>query len=381
MSTAFRQLAVLIRGDPDGPPKADRLVEWERVVDAARRSGLCGLILESVRSRAIDIPETAARQLGSETDHCASVNGYALSRLAEIARAFRDACIDLLVLKGAALIADLYGDPGLRPMSDLDLLIHPCDAERADGWLRKLGFDRGPSLLTGDFYPRYHYEAEYLQRGFRPLRLDVHVRPWRPLRCGRLIPEHALWHDRREVPVGNGTMNVPGRTELLLHLVGHAAFHGADRLLWLVDIHRYASTYRRDIDWHRFTARLEEWRLTGAARFAIEHTERVLGPCIPDDVRSALATARPNWRDRLARWQAARDRRHPVMRTCVDLLCTPGWRFRLGYLRAVLLPDGGHLAQLYQRRHVGWQCCAHLKRMASVPRSFVPRLLSEPDRR
>ncbi|NOT02536.1 MAG: nucleotidyltransferase family protein [Phycisphaerales bacterium] len=377
MSGALQQLTALMRGDADGAPTADRLVEWERVVDVARRNGLCGLLLESARSQATNIPEAAERQLRSETDHCASVNRYALSRLTEIAGSFRDAHIDLMVLKGAALIADLYGDPGLRPMSDLDLLIHPCDADRADGLLRLLGFDRGQSLLTCDFYPRYHYETEYRQRGPRPLRLDVHVRPWRPLRYGRLIPAYALWGDKREVIVGAGTMNVPGRTEMLIHLLGHAAFHGADRLLWLVDIHRYATVHHCDIDWRQFTTRLEDWRLTCASRLAIDCTERSLGPCIPDHVRSALATARPNWRDRLARWQAPRDRRHPAMRTCVDLLCTPGWRFRLGYLRAVLFPDAGHLAPLYCRRHVGWRWCAHLMRLRSAIRSFVPRRISE----
>lgn len=374
MCAALQQLTALIRGNADGAPTADRFVEWERLVDVARRNGLCGLLLQSVRSQGLDIPEAAAQQLRSETDHCASVNGYAMLRLADTARAFRDAGVDLLVLKGAALIADLYTDPGLRPMSDLDMLIHPWDAERADALLRRLGFDRGRSLLTGDFYPRYHYEAEYVQRGARPLRLDVHVRPWRPLRYGRLIPEHALWTDRRTVSIDDATFDVPGRADMLIHLLGHAAFHGAERLLWLVDIHRYTTLHQGAIDWDRFTTRLIDWRLTGAARFAIRRTECLLGRCVPDRARNALAVARVSWRDRLTLWQSPRDRRHPFMRTCVDLLCTPGWRLPLGYLRAVLSPDEGHLAQLYRQRHRGWRWCAHLKRAGSAMRSFAPRL-------
>ncbi len=37
---------------------------------------------------------------------------------------FENASIEAIVLKGAALAAGIYPDLGLRPMKDLDLLVH-----------------------------------------------------------------------------------------------------------------------------------------------------------------------------------------------------------------------------------------------------------------
>ena len=60
--------------------------------------------------------------------------------------------------------------------------------------------------------------------------------------------------------------------------------------------------------------------------------------------------------------QAPRDAEHPTAAMLVNLLSTPGWRFRMAYLGAVLFPDHGHLQQLYAGRHVGWQVAAHAVR-------------------
>src|SRR5262245_16340795 len=48
--------------------------------------------------------------------------------------------IDALVLKGAALAWMIYQTPTLRPMADIDLLVPPPAAPRAQEALRRLGF-------------------------------------------------------------------------------------------------------------------------------------------------------------------------------------------------------------------------------------------------
>jgi len=61
-------------------------------------------------------------------------------------------------------------------------------------------------------------------------------------------------------------------------------------------------------------------------------------------------------------WQAPRDAVQPVAHVLVNTLCTPGPRFVLAYLRAVLLPDPEHMGKWYGRRHWGWRTWAHVLR-------------------
>ena len=63
-----------------------------------------------------------------------------LGELAELLAACRDADITVLPLKGALLATRYYPEPALRPMNDLDLLVHPPDEARLLSLLERLGY-------------------------------------------------------------------------------------------------------------------------------------------------------------------------------------------------------------------------------------------------
>src|SRR5580765_7708769 len=67
-------------------------------------------------------------------------------------RAFEQAGIDAVVLKGLALIARFYRDPGLRPMADVDVLVPASDVERAS-----------ELAVSLDWHPRYPLTPAFLR--------------------------------------------------------------------------------------------------------------------------------------------------------------------------------------------------------------------------
>ena len=50
-----------------------------------------------------------------------------LRELQQLLRASNNGGIDVILLKGAAFSIDLYPEPGIRPLRDIDLLIHKKD--------------------------------------------------------------------------------------------------------------------------------------------------------------------------------------------------------------------------------------------------------------
>jgi hypothetical protein len=296
--------------------------------------------------------------------------------LEKVAAEFNRAEVPLMVLKGAALNLTIYHQPDERPMADLDLLIRPEHTEKAGALLEFAGCLPGQPLVREDFFPRFYFETEFRAGRIFPMRIDLHVRPLRPLRWGRLAPTEAMWARAEPMQIGRARVLIPSAEDMLIHLAAHSAIHRNCRPMWLEDIKRWADARRSEICWEDFLATVRAGGLALPVRNAIEAAEQGLGQVCPPSIRRRLARMGAGWRDRLALWQAPRDADHPLAHVAVDTLCAPGWRFRLGYLRAVLIPDRGHMEEWYNGRHRGWLVGAHLFRLLSPLTRLLPDVRS-----
>lgn len=288
-----------------------------------------------------------------------------------------DAGVPVLLLKGLALLATTYRRPGLRPMGDIDLLIRPDDVERATEALARADCRRGAEFVRDDFFPRYYYETEWITQSQRPVRIDLHVRPFRPLRAACTVPDDALWDDASRISVGESPAWIPEPERMLIHLCAHAAFHGCERLIWLYDIHRFVRQFADRLDWDKFVALTESWRLALPVRTAIRACAQTLGTSVPRDVEEALAGGRVSWRDRLVLWQAPHDAERPALHVLTNAVTTPRHRVATGYLAACLGPNRAHLEQVYPWRHPGWVAaasCWRVLRAATRPLAGLVRL-------
>ncbi len=341
----------------DDPGPAVRQIErdglWEYVAARAWQSRVGGMLSHHLGQRQITMPVSAARQLDAYREHVAAANAYNALRVEPVLARLQAERISFLVLKGAALNATVYDDPSIRPMVDLDLLIHPEDAARADRVLRDAGCTPGAELVQQDFFPRYYYESEYFTPDSLPVKIDLHVRPFRPLRYARTVPDDALWDEPMTVEFGQLAVQIPGPQAMLIHLAVHAACHGLKEVRWLYDIQCWLDRFSDQIDVETLAQRCRQWKLELAVRRALEEVRRVFDSSNPFSSRAIERMAgRAGWFDRLALAQAPRDEDRPVTDVLVNCLCSPGLAFRLGYLKAVLCPDASHLGQLYSRRQV-----------------------------
>jgi hypothetical protein len=343
----------------------------DELVHAAVRDGLAGLILERSGRYGLPLPAPVARRLERHATTVAARNLQIQSELERVLRTLEDAKVPVMLLKGAALNLTLYPRPDLRPMSDVDLLVRPEDAERAVAALLEHSWRRGRDLVREGFFPRYHYECELLGGSIAPLRIDLHARPLRPLRLARTMPTDAFWAGAETARVGSSQGMIAARETMFIHLAAHAAFHGCSRLLWLYDIKRFVDELGHTLDWDAVGRRSCEWRLLLALRQAIEAVTDCLGPFCPADVLRCLTGPGCGWRDRLTLWQAPRDAASPLAHVLVNLVCTPGIRYRFGYVTALLCPSPAHLAGLYPYRHRGWVPCAHVWRLVRATGRFV----------
>jgi hypothetical protein len=175
--------------------------------------------------------------------------------LARILHALARERIETLVLKGAALAHTVYVKPELRPMSDIDLLIHKRDLERAREILLGIGFST--TTAPSDFQFRHHHlPALFLQAEGELVIVELH----HDALSGDVresITLDNLREDPLSFPMGAMIARTLGYIDSLHHLCRHG-FEPSEyvRLIHVADILRYANKYADRIDWQRIREEL-----------------------------------------------------------------------------------------------------------------------------
>ena len=254
--------------------------------------------------------------------------------------------IAAVALKGAALHAmDLYQE-GERPMADVDLLVHPRDAERSARLIESLGYyECRRSWRERAFAPREgHAAGELGEHSLNDITIELHVRI-----CEKL-PLHttditAIVFPSQPKP---GVNRYPSRAALMLHLLLHSAGSMALQSLRLLHLHDLALLAARmtAADWDELIRRRSGRRALWWALPPLQLMSHYYATRVPERVLGLLEAQCP-WHLR----QAMRGRTLSdvsLSHLWVDAFPGIEWsqsvRDMLSYARSRVRPDAEHLA-------------------------------------
>jgi hypothetical protein len=150
-------LATAVRPSPDARQEATAIVRrlrsslnWPYFQDQALRHRVAALVGRNFQRWGL-FDDATGRVPNRELYRAvhlfhAARNRALLAEAADILAALDGLREDVLLRKGAHLLPLLYGDPGLRPMADIDLLVRPAAAGRVADVLRARGYTTGNLL-------------------------------------------------------------------------------------------------------------------------------------------------------------------------------------------------------------------------------------------
>jgi Uncharacterised nucleotidyltransferase len=198
--------------------------------------------------------------------------GLALGEMLEALHALR---IPAAILRGLRSVEGIYGDPGVRPFEDHDLLVLPSDLPRARQACAHLGYaEIGPRLFRrGGTIVDLHDEP-----------LGARRRPTRA-RLLSLTAEMVFSRSSRGAVAGAPALILESGDELLL-LAIHVVKHSFDRLIRLADLAHLLASREARVDWGSLRARAEASRALPALALALEAAS-LLGSVIPEGLRRA----------------------------------------------------------------------------------------------
>jgi hypothetical protein len=242
---------------PELTRRAARIDDWEVAVAAAERHGLAPLLRVHLQNAGVRLPVSAERQTGALFVRHRLANRVRVQTLVEILDAFDARGIDVRVLKGPALLSVVYGDPTLRPFSDLDLLVPRASALRAQQVLREIGFRTSVRESEASFRRHHHLPAATRSVDGILVQVELHH--------DALSKDHGIsmaLDDEREPPmpieVGSRSALALGPHDMIRHLCLHLVgpLPHPLRFIWIADILGFAEACAARLDWgmlaHRY---------------------------------------------------------------------------------------------------------------------------------
>jgi len=142
-----------------------------------------------------------------------------------------------VLLKGIHLLTFLYEDPGMRFMSDIDILISSEDSAQWEKVLEENGYE---ARSTSSFGDRIHKTDWTKTIQNIEVNLELHTELFYHL-------NHFKWETQKSQIEGFEELTV---TNLFLHLCGHLVFqHTFMRLNWLYDLYFLFEKEKHNINW------------------------------------------------------------------------------------------------------------------------------------
>ena len=234
--------------------RAARVQDWIGLLALAEKHGLGPLLYRHLTPSG-HLPAPVARQLWAQYAHHRRANEIRLGVLREVLEALEDAEIVATVLKGPLLIDRVYADPGLRPMVDLDLLVPPEQAIRAQLLLGESGFQVRVPPTEHPFLRHHHLSPAVRRVDGVVVRVEIHADAFHP-RLGVSLQVHQRAKDAMVFNVcGREAYSLPP-DEVLWHLCRHTvSLHHRFRLIWAADIVGFSEKFLSAIDWVRVRQR------------------------------------------------------------------------------------------------------------------------------
>jgi hypothetical protein len=238
-------------GDREGQSGLEKLKaeDWNLIAQCSVRHSVSPLLYFRLKQSGLNVPATTLEKLHGLYLSSVASNLHLYHELSKRLQVLRDASIPVVVLKGAHLAEIVYGHIGLRPMSDVDLLLKKEDLARG----QKRLMDAGHSPFSNQIRLDLQWNIESVIAG-----VEVLV----------LCPE-----------------------DLILHICLHLSFQHLFQLAGvrsLCDIRESIEHYNNKIKWTQVCSYASEWGVRNSVYLTLLLARDIMGANVPDDVMENL---------------------------------------------------------------------------------------------
>lgn len=150
-------------------------LSWEAMISLANGQLVTPALWAALKKKGLteELPGDLRNYLDELHQLNAQRNAHLQAQLLETVQQLNNINVSPVLLKGALhLVTDMYGDPGARIMSDIDLLVPGDDTKKCMVALQEIGYRTNEEKL--DDYPEQHHHCPPLSRPDDYADIEIH---------------------------------------------------------------------------------------------------------------------------------------------------------------------------------------------------------------
>lgn len=277
-------------------------LDWDYIVDYSYNQGISPLVYWNLNkiSNGKNVPPEILKKLEKLYYGNLARNMILYEELNKVLKAFKKEGIDTIVLKGAFLAKEVYENIGLRPMSDIDLLIREEDYQKAKVELTKLMYS------TDVFLTKYYEQLQTVlsnellfKHKDKKVLIDLHWDILPPESCYK-ININELWKNTKPIKISDIEIFALAPEDLLIHLCLHLDNHinysrsAAQHFKDYCDIAEVTRHYKETINWNYFLQSSKDSGIEKPVFESLSIANNYLGAIIPENILSSLESTKKN---------------------------------------------------------------------------------------
>lgn len=276
-------------------------VDWKYLLDLAEFHGVTPLIAHNLAASGLSsqVLQPYAERLNRVYNSMLYKNVILSNELTRVLSIFNQRGISAIAIKGTFLAEQLYGNPSLRTVSDMDILVQPEKLSPAGSLLQEMGYHK---YTEQDEWEHPFHDVFYRQAQF-PLFIELH---W-DLDDRKLVafPKQEIWHRAQQLQLQGETIKILALEDNLLFLSVHLAKQSTQMLKSLCDIAELIKKHDGMLDWDYIVRSALSWGAGTAVHYSLSRSKDILGAPIP---ASAIRALKPGaWRRWLLDFLAGRE--------------------------------------------------------------------------
>jgi hypothetical protein len=243
-----------LKSDPDRLNQLCRLIPFgtdvDNLIEMAEREGLAGLLYKNLlKSETLaTLDPRLQERLRSLYYRTVLVNTRRIHDLKEVLCQLNKRKIRVVLLKGIALLHQIYDDIGLRPMTDIDLWVLKKDYIAIISVLMDLSYQRD------SIYPNTFKKGATILDILTDILWDDRIEAWK---SSFAKSQDQIYHDARIIDFQGYEALCLSPFDQVICLGLHALKHNVDRLIWLVDVRNLVRDWDES-QWEGLMVRAEE---------------------------------------------------------------------------------------------------------------------------
>ena len=268
-------------------------IDWDYLLKLVTFHGVAPLIAFNLSTEGLasQVPQLYLNQLRQIYNNTIYKNVLLSNELAKILSTFRQHGVDAIALKGTILAEQLYGNPALRTVVDMDILVRSEQLSIANSLLLDMSYEK--VILTNAMNHPFH--NEYCKNAKLPFFIELH---WN-LDDQKLvaIPQQEIWQRAQMSQIQKVDTLLLSPEDTLLLLCNNFSKPSDLLLKSLCDITTLIEKSSNILDWNYIADSSRSWGINISTYYSLYRSKELLRASVPEYVLEALKPGK--WRCRL----------------------------------------------------------------------------------